>query len=487
MKALVVTGGTQVDIDDVRTITNFSGGRFGVTIANALARERVNVTLLCSEDAEKAYGSEFCFFGLLDTFRTYEELALQLKTLLSLNTYDFIFMPAAVSDYAPVKQIGKIASTDEVTLTLKKLPKILPTLREICGVETFIVGFKLLVGVTDSHLCKVAHNQNQKGRLNMTFANDLQKLRDNQGQHPGFFCTIEGGSIPVFGGHADVASKLVTFAMARQNVHWSASQQEEVSLGENTGEMLEFALSTHLLNTTAGNVSSRSGEGFWITPRGVEKSSLTKEDLVPVQVDLEKRIVSHQGAKASIDSPVHARLYQDFPELQKLFHFHEGFVVDPDGKTEFPYPCGTSEEAQEAVTAISSVPFTVELADHGYLIGLDDLSRVEKEWSEAQDALKEHWRAIDQEYRLINATLYPIFTRGASIVGVVSSVSEGHSVFLMPAARGLGYGRLIVDRFKTMKLSVIVHDECHAIDFYLKRGFTRIRRVGSTSILKYVS
>ena len=48
MRALVVTGGTDVDIDDIRVITNKSAGRLGCTVANAFAARGVATTLLAA-------------------------------------------------------------------------------------------------------------------------------------------------------------------------------------------------------------------------------------------------------------------------------------------------------------------------------------------------------------------------------------------------------------------------------------------------------
>ena len=49
-RVLVVTGGTEVDIDDVRVLTNRSVGRFGVTIADSFASlSGFAVTLLAAK------------------------------------------------------------------------------------------------------------------------------------------------------------------------------------------------------------------------------------------------------------------------------------------------------------------------------------------------------------------------------------------------------------------------------------------------------
>ena len=73
---------------------------------------------------------------------------------------DLFFMAAAVSDYAPEQASGKIRSDrDELVVRMGRAPKILPTLRDQCGPDSFLCGFKLLSGVTSEELIAVARAQ----------------------------------------------------------------------------------------------------------------------------------------------------------------------------------------------------------------------------------------------------------------------------------------------------------------------------------------
>ena len=211
MRALITAGGTSEPIDDVRVVTNLSTGRFGARIANALAQRGVDVTLLASQALMShpewvdprvrrvPYGS---FLDLQAALHTH-----------TAEPPDLLFMAAAVSDYSPVPTEGKIRShADEMVITMRRNPKLLPTLRERCGPSTFLVGFKLLSGVTRQTLLEVAAAQRDGALLDLTVANDQQSFRD--GLHP---IAIVGphGVTDYTGDKASSAAFLVDRVLAR--------------------------------------------------------------------------------------------------------------------------------------------------------------------------------------------------------------------------------------------------------------------------------
>ena len=217
-RALVVTGGTQVDIDRVRVLTNRARGRLGVAIGNALQEREVQTVVLAAEDV--AGHPELFHPGVqVVSFRTYFDLARELDRLIGDAPPDLVFMPAAISDYAPVPVEGKVRSDmEEITLTLRRLPKILGTLRDRCGEATFIVGFKLLVGVSDEELVATARAQNRSCRIDLTVANDDTVLRrpENVGRHVAFLVPPEGDALALDERKADFAKRLVDFCVGRQ-------------------------------------------------------------------------------------------------------------------------------------------------------------------------------------------------------------------------------------------------------------------------------
>ncbi len=181
MRALITAGGTAEPIDAVRVITNLSTGRFGAALANALHRRGVDVTLLASH-ALMAHPAWVAPGIRREAFGSFTDLATLLHTHAA-RSPDLLFMAAAVSDYSPVPHPGKLSSdAEELVIRLRRNPKLLPGLRERCGPETFLVGFKLLAGASRSNLVTAARHQIEAGRLDLTVANDMDTLRG--GLHP---------------------------------------------------------------------------------------------------------------------------------------------------------------------------------------------------------------------------------------------------------------------------------------------------------------
>lgn len=211
MRALITAGGTSEPIDDVRVVTNLSSGRFGARIANALVRRGVAVTLLGSRsmlshpDWIDPRVEQVGFGSFLDLQARLDEH--------TATAPDLLLMAAAVSDYSPVPAAGKLRSdAEEILIRMRRNPKLLPTLRERCGANTFLVGFKLLSGVSRQEVVEVATAQRERARLDLTVANDLQTFRE--GLHP--IVLVGGDRLEDYTGtKADSAAFLVDRVLAR--------------------------------------------------------------------------------------------------------------------------------------------------------------------------------------------------------------------------------------------------------------------------------
>jgi len=209
MRAIVTAGGTSEPIDDVRVVTNLSTGRFGASLATALADRGVDVVLiaskaLCQRPHELDPRVRVVPFG--STVELQAALWAETET-----APDLLFMAAAVSDYAPDAFDGKIRSTqDTLSITMGKTPKILPTLRRRCGDATRICGFKLLSGVPSEELLEVARQQITKAQTDLCLANDMAEL--GGGRHPAWIVTANA-SQRVDGTKAETAAALATFAL----------------------------------------------------------------------------------------------------------------------------------------------------------------------------------------------------------------------------------------------------------------------------------
>lgn len=177
MKILITSGGCKAPIDEVRHIGNFSSGRYGVELAHAFrnnaykTKEEMDEILFFREQGSLSYKHD-------DTiYVNYEDYRVNMKNMIKNWKPDIIVSAAAISDYIPVKQEGKISSTeDEITITLKKTEKVIASFRELAPMAT-IVGFKLLVGPKDEGEIQSAVRKVKNNGADLVIYNDLLELK----------------------------------------------------------------------------------------------------------------------------------------------------------------------------------------------------------------------------------------------------------------------------------------------------------------------
>lgn len=499
MRAVITAGGTSEPIDDVRVITNVSTGRFGAALANELARRGVQVTLLAGR-ALAGHPEWMDRSVRVVPFGGAAELDERLGKEIE-RPPELLFMAAAVSDYTPRAVEGKIRSDqDELVLRLTRNPKILGTLRERCGVGTFLVGFKLLSHVSREELVETARRMVERDRLNLCVANDLAEL--SREEHPLWLVTPEGGAVRCEGSKAVAAAAVVDFALKRASVRWhrSARVEGEGARGAEHGSavaLLRAAVASGMLPGRDGNVSVRASAGLWITPRGADKSALTGEELVWARVDPKGRRVSYVGgAKPSIDTAVHAAIYEAMPEVRALVHTHEAIAV-PTATTGFPYPCGTVEEAEEIRAAMAEAAwrrrytgggFSVRLVHHGLLVGLNDPGAFAARSLAVMQGYAEHIREVGAHLgaSAVPARQVPVL-RGGEVIGVSASFvhggGEAWSTWLTPEARGAGSGDEVLEAISETGRQAIVADRCEVLSYYAERGWKVLRHEGGLAWL----
>ena len=196
MKILVTSGGTSEAIDSVRSITNHSTGRLGKIITETLLAAGHEVCLITTRNALKP--EPHPHLTILEIKNT-NDLLLEMKE--RVQDYQVLIHSMAVSDYSPVYMTGleevqdssnledflskqnhqtKISSNDEVQiLFLKKTPKIISLVKE-WNPAIHLVGFKLLVDVTEYHLIEVARQSLIKNQADLIIANDLTQISAHQ-------------------------------------------------------------------------------------------------------------------------------------------------------------------------------------------------------------------------------------------------------------------------------------------------------------------
>jgi phosphopantothenate-cysteine ligase len=203
---VVVTGGASVaPIDDVRSITNLSSGRFAATITEACLERSAAVWHLHTPSAQLPY-RRLATFDLdtkdpaAETARltqlreraaavrdrlqlvslqqgTVSEYACRLETLLKSQPIDIAFLAMAVADFEPDPYPGKLDSrSNELLVRCRPARKVIQSVRD-WSPEIYLVGFKLLSRVPQETLIRQAEDACRINRANLTVANNLQPLR----------------------------------------------------------------------------------------------------------------------------------------------------------------------------------------------------------------------------------------------------------------------------------------------------------------------
>jgi len=216
---VVTGGGTIAPIDDVRLLTNVSSGRFAAAITEACLERNANVWHIHTPPALLPFVRSARFeldapdpaaevdrlVRLSQKWRTVRDrlhlVPLQvgtvaeyqqtLKRTLEERTIDVAFLAMAVSDFEPEPRAGKISSEamESLVLHCMRTPKVIRSVRD-WSPSIYLVGFKLLSGVTAEVLISAAEIACRNNRAQLTVANDLELIR--QGRHtlhlvrPGF-------------------------------------------------------------------------------------------------------------------------------------------------------------------------------------------------------------------------------------------------------------------------------------------------------------
>lgn len=232
MKKIIITsGGTSEKIDNVRKITNSSSGKLGMTIANYLLKEFNDITIyyLCSKNSLNPSDNRAKIIeidGTMDLKNTVENLLLT-------EHIDYFIHSMAVSDYMTdyITTIEKIKNSfrkstnlDEVfsnietingnkissyennlVVVLKPTPKIISLVKNLSP-STYLVGFKLLDGVSKEELISVAKKLRDKNRCDLVVANDLSNIRN--GEHIAYIID-KNNNVEISHDKDDIAKKLI--------------------------------------------------------------------------------------------------------------------------------------------------------------------------------------------------------------------------------------------------------------------------------------
>lgn len=253
MNIIVTAGPTNERIDSVMKITNMSTGSLGSTVVDTLMMNEVlrqhidKIYYISPELARKPVANDGRI--IYNTIESAEDLKARLEQILTSEKIDLVVHSAAVGDYkarysvraeslakeisdelfgahtADREQIilnilknpkcvsddsGKMSSYEPNLMTMMDLtPKVIGCIKEKSP-DTFLIGFKLLDGVSREELLDVAMKLRKKNNADIIIANDLSKIRD--GMHWAMFVDKDGVKREAYG-KQDIANGICDIAM----------------------------------------------------------------------------------------------------------------------------------------------------------------------------------------------------------------------------------------------------------------------------------
>lgn len=191
-KVLITAGPTWVAVDRVRVLTSIFSGETGLRFARHFKDLGADVTLLMGpgrakfqkEDWNEMNVRQFCY---------YDELAQLLDEEVK-KKFDIIIHSSAVSDYKIANEVsGKTPSgKSDLQLNLCPTEKLVDKIRQD-DPDTFLVKFKLQVGLSKEELWEIADNSLKATGANLIVANDLDYMEGEN--HVAFIIDPQGNRV----------------------------------------------------------------------------------------------------------------------------------------------------------------------------------------------------------------------------------------------------------------------------------------------------
>lgn len=413
LRIVVTSGGTEVAIDDVRCLTNFSSGTTGAQLAERMLEEGHEVRYLCSRKAKIPFEADLRIDPhkdieleiarlrvVVDEYRAmssrltvdrskdFHDYREKLLKLVSDPDTDVAVLTMAASDYGPEKVEGKISSSQkELTLKLTPLPKIISELKK-SRKDIFLVGFKFLIDVPPDQLIETAYKSMLRDGQDLAVAN-VGRSGMRLGDMQTFIITIERGIVPVT--REELPLKLLKMIEERFSRSYYRTQQTVLpELPLAPGVAAEFNADVKRLSQLAlfdsylagdrrefGFVAKRCPEGTLITGRGSSKSQADTSDLSLVTgLDETQRViqVSSTGKKASLNANIAHLIFSRRPEIDYIVHAHIPLAeAVSTGRDSAP---GTAEDWRSVEPAVLSGANVIHQPNHGVLVLLKSLEEL---------------------------------------------------------------------------------------------------------------
>lgn len=192
-------------------------GKLGLHIAQVLSRRGMGVVLLARKDL--LAGEEIALPpGALRPFFTFGELEEALPRALTESRPSVVFMSAAVSDFVPVSIEGvsesarsaKISSAlPELIVRYRATPKLIDRIAPAVDPGSTIVGFKLIVGLSEDEQKGLAMRQMERANSSFCVVNDYLELGRDLSVHPCRLVARSGEVVRITGSKVEVAEEIV--------------------------------------------------------------------------------------------------------------------------------------------------------------------------------------------------------------------------------------------------------------------------------------
>lgn len=216
LKALVTAGPTREPIDPVRYISNYSSGRQGYAIAEALDKAGVEVTLVSGPVSLPVPPAVH--------FHAVETAEQMLKACTQALPVDIVICAAAVSDWKvahpAAQKLKKQSHQEQLIVSFVKNPDILKTLSTHPDRPALVVGFAL----ESEQLLAYAQAKLKEKQCDWIIANAATALGTTDNQVS--ILQAEGALIewPVMK-KTEIADKLATLAIEYVTMHHSFKRE----------------------------------------------------------------------------------------------------------------------------------------------------------------------------------------------------------------------------------------------------------------------
>lgn len=207
MKARVVvtSGATREPIDSVRFISNFSSGRTGAMICEALVERGFHVTQVAGVDSAQAAG-----VARRETFTDHASLDAALRRLVRDRACAAVVHAAAVGDFAVVdpRPDAKLPSGSELSVKLRPTHKIIEHIMGYTGnPDLVLVGFKLTHEPDASAQARAARDLLKRSRARYVVQNDVATLAEGE-EHVFFLHEDDSSRVRRYVGREQLATAL---------------------------------------------------------------------------------------------------------------------------------------------------------------------------------------------------------------------------------------------------------------------------------------